>query len=222
MFKPTENRVLVKVKQRYIKNMTSLFKMAAIENNTSLEPADLVNIVGEVCGVPDNIEQKKREYRGFSVSDIKVGDTAIFSHSVIFDFINGKHEDEPVFKNSVRDNRQEYFLADIIDIFAVVRNEEIRMQNGYVMLCEMEKESKIFLPQHLRKRGVASANVQHIGVNPQVKTGDRIYFNPNRVAIYQINGKPFGILRFRDILGKEYRPTPDWPVTGTSKYFFEN
>lgn len=202
------DNIVVKVKHKYVGNFTSIMKIAAIQNNTSIEPADLVNIVGEVVSVPQSISNK-RENNGLRLDDIKPGDVAIFSHLVIFSFESTAPEEEPIFKNRVWYNGEEYFLCNIQHLFAVIRGEEIRMQNGYVMLQEMEKPPVIVLPTHVKKTiRTAQAVVAHIGKPPQnqqeinVKPGDRVFFNPTILQLYQINGNPFGIIRQKDILGR--------------------
>jgi co-chaperonin GroES (HSP10) len=222
MFKPTANKIAVKLKTKWIGNMSSIFKLSSIENNSSLNPADLVNIAGKVVAVPDKLIYGKREYEGYELGDIRVGDNVIFSHSVVFDFLSTLPEQEPIHKNSVWYKDGEYFLADITDIFAVVRDGKILMQNDWVMLSDMEKESKIFVPNEHKKKRTAAATVEAIKTNPHIKSGDRIYFNPIKLALYQLDGIPFGIIKGKEILGKDYRPVKDWPVTGASKHFFDN
>lgn len=85
MIRTSKNNVVVRVKTKYIKNITNILKMSAIQQHSTIDPADYVNIVGEVVALPLEIEDK-REYKGFGVDDIKIGDTAIFSHSVIYEF----------------------------------------------------------------------------------------------------------------------------------------
>lgn len=197
------NRVVVQVETKYVRNFTSILRMAAIQNNTSIEPADYVNIVGKVISAPKSISNK-REYEGFSQHDIKPGDTVIFSNQVIYSFVQTDPEAEPIYRNLVWYKGQEYFFADITHIFAVIRDGEIRMQNGYVMVENMEKQAKIYVPQNIKKKiSSATAIVSNVDKNnPELKIGDIVYFNPNVIQLYQINGKPFGILSDRHILGK--------------------
>jgi len=209
MLQSPQNNIIVKVTTKYIKNFTKIMRMAAIQNNTSIEPADFVQIVGEVVSVPQSI-CNKREYQGFSTKDIQVGDTAIFSYLVIFDFCLTTPTEEPVYKNRIWYKGEEFFLCDIRHLFATIRDTKIRMQNGYVMVEEMEKPSKIHLPQHIKKNlNAATAIVSHIGKNLEgkdrieVEVGDRVYFNPNKLSIYQVKEIPFGVLRQADILGRK-------------------
>jgi len=206
MFQHSLNNVIIKIKHKYIGNITDIMKVAAIQNNSSVQIADIVNIVGEVVSVPLEISTWRREFKGFSARDIKVGDTAIFSHDVIHNFTPNESTELPIFKNSFWYKDAEYWKCNIIHLYAVIRNEEIRMQNGYVMVGNMEKPSGLILPQRAKKMtNTATATVSHIEMNPTIKRGDKIYFNPNKLRLYQIDGKPFGILKKSQILGRDYR-----------------
>lgn len=72
MFSPPLNNVVVQVTQKYTRNMSNLLKIAAIQQATTIEPADYVSIVGTVVALPMEIS-KKREYEGFTTRDIRVG-----------------------------------------------------------------------------------------------------------------------------------------------------
>lgn len=200
-FQAPIDKVVVMVETKYIKNFTTIMKMAAIQNNTSIEPADYVNIVGKVISVPFRISNK-REYVGFSAKNILPGDTAIFSHSVIYDFCQTDPEAEPIYRNLVWYKGKEYFVADITHIYAIIRDDKLMMQNGYVMLTNMGETPKIYLTQgQKRKVSAASATVSQAQGGKDYWQGSEVYYNPNKIRLYQINGKPFGIVRDRDILG---------------------
>ena len=55
MFKAPINRVVLTVDTKYVRNFTSILKMAAIQNNSSVDPSDYVNIMGKVISVPTAI-----------------------------------------------------------------------------------------------------------------------------------------------------------------------
>jgi hypothetical protein len=110
MFKAPINNLVVTVETKYVKNFTSILRMAAIQNGSSVDPSDYVNIMGKVVSVPKAISDR-REYAGFSAHDILPGDTAIFSHEVIYSFSQVEPDAEPIYKNSVWYNGTEYFVA---------------------------------------------------------------------------------------------------------------
>jgi co-chaperonin GroES (HSP10) len=212
-----DNNIIVQVKTKYIRNFTKILRMAAIQNNTSIEPADYVNIIGTVVSVPKRICDK-REYNGFSTADIRPGDTALFSSSVIYEFANTSPDQDPIYKNMFYYNAQEYFVCDVTKLFAVVRDTKIRMQNGYVMVENFEKKAQIHLPQHIAKAiKTTTATVSYIGKplthlrRVDVEHGDVVFFNPNVLQQYQVNEKKFGIISQHHILA---RKIPDYEEFG--------
>lgn len=212
MFQSAENKVIVKFETKWISNMTSIARLSSIQNGSSIEPADYCNIICEVVSVPKSVSDA-RDYKGFSTSDIRIGDTAIVSHSVIYSFSQLEPEADPIYRNMVWYKGEEFFAADVRHIYATIRNDNIRMQNGYLMIGEMQKPPLIIL-SNVTKRSIsaAQATLTHIGRpltterNIDVVPGDTIFYNPNKVVIYQVKGKPFGILRQKDVLGREIAP----------------
>jgi len=204
MLQSPTNQVLIKVKTKYIANMTDLLKVSAIQNGSTIDPSDYVNIIGEVVSVPIAISDTK-DYKGFSTHDIYEGDTAIFSYQVISSRIQRSHNRDPIFKNLITYKGEEFFSVNITYLFAVIRGGEIRMQNGYVMVEQMEAPKIIILDAKTKKSNAAStAVISNISKNNHsLKPMDRVYFAPNKIQLYQIGGKPFGIVKEKDILGKE-------------------
>lgn len=208
MFTPIYNKVLVKFKTKYIRNFTSIMKLAAIQNNTSIEMADMVNIKCEIVAIPKEIKDTWG-VTGYSTKDIKPGDYAIVSHAVIFDFLSTAPEEDPVFKNEVFYKGESLFMADIQHIYAIIRDGQIRMQNGYVMLEQLEAPSLIVMPANVKKLiNAYHGVVSYIGhslrgeTGIDIQRGDKVYFHPNKIRNYQIEGKPFGIIKQDHILGK--------------------
>lgn len=209
MIQPAFNNIVVAITTKYIKNISSILKVAALENNSSVDPADLSQIVGTVVSIPKTITTHIRGYNGFTTKDIKVGDTAIFRFDVVCDFVELGAGLGRKFKNMFEYRGKEYWMCDIQKLFGIIRDGEIKMVNGYVMLADFT-ESAIVLPTHLKRKvrgtqssevlqiGSAKENLSHIGV----KNGETVYFNPNLAAKYQINGKPFRIIQQEKILGK--------------------
>lgn len=201
------NKLLVKVKSKYTDNISTIGRIASLQHDTTIDPADFVEIRGEIVSVPLKIEDRI-DYKGFATDNMKVGDNCIFSYRVIYDFHQIEKEGKILFKNLFEFQGEEYFICDITDLFAIVRDGEIIMMNGYVMVSEYQK-STIILPQHLKKqRGTVKAQILNIGrplkhLNPiTTNQYDYVHFNENKAQKYQINGKKFCILQQSHILGK--------------------
>lgn len=202
MLVASQSNVLIKVATKYISNISNILKVAAIENNSSVDPSDLVQIVGEVVSLPKEITTDKRGYENFSTKDISVGDTAIFRYDLIYSFRDISKQ-ERVFRNRIWYNGEEYWCCDIQKIFGVIRNWNIIMVNGYVMLTDFIP-SPIVLPTYARQAsGAQQAEVMHVGYHQnEIVAGDTVFFNPNLAAKYQINGKSFRVIQQKQILGK--------------------
>lgn len=205
---PTNN-IIVKVKTKYIGNISRLLQLSAIQNGASVDSVDLVNIMGEVVGLPRKIQNEKIGYKGFSAEEIQVGDTAIFSYNIIHDFKIVEQGAEQVYRNRFFYKGEEYFVADITKVFGVIRDNEIKMINGFMMLGDFT-ESTIILPQSLKKIKKASESyVQHIGSAKthekgiDLETDDVVYFSGSSSQKYQINDKKFSIIQQGKIFGKK-------------------
>lgn len=208
MLQSTINNIFVKVDTKYIGNMTDIMRLSSIQDNASVDGVDLVNITGEVVSIPKAISNK-REYAGFTTDNIQIGDIAIFSYLVISELVAIPDKDDCNFKNRIWFKGVEYFAVDITRIFAVIRNGEIIMQNGYVMTTVPE-ESKIIVPTHLRRiKKAAKCEVMQTGYPKtnkkpiQIQQGDTVYCNPFMAQKYQIKGKKFCIVTQNHILGKK-------------------
>jgi len=209
MQSPTD-KVLVSIAHKYVGNISDLINRSSIQNNASVHVEDYVTIVGKVEALPKRITDDRMGLNGFSVADITVGDYAIFSHSVVFTLENsGVPGEEPIYKNQISYNGKEYWAADISLIYGVIRDGEIIMVNGFVMLRPFQ-EAKIHLAaSSKRARGTVKCQIMHIGNSRthqekiDAKQGDWVFFNPMIATKYQINNKPFVIIQQSHILGVE-------------------
>lgn len=206
MFQPTENKVLVKVGNKHIQSISNILRLSAIQNNTSIDPADYVSITGDVIALPKRIFGIG--YEGFSTDNIYEGDVAIFSYQVIYDILYKAATDKFEYRNMVTYEGEEYFLADIRNIFGVIRGGDIYMVNGYVMLTEYPKGIIVLQQSSKKVKGTTHSTVMHIG-NPKtdeipidVVSGDEVLFSPTKPQHYKIGDKPFIILRQNQILGR--------------------
>lgn len=208
MVQAAQNNLFIKVSTQYIGNISNILRVAAIENNSSVDPSDLVQIVGEVVSIPKKITTEKRGYEGFSTKDIQVGDTAIFRFDLIYDF-KMLSKTEKTYRNRIWYKGQELWSCDIQKVFGVIRDGEILMINGYTMIKDFEPHKIILSQNNSRLRSLQNSELMHIG-SPQLTEkpipagkGDNVYFPANLAAKYQINGKSFRIIQQNKILGKE-------------------
>lgn len=206
MFQPTENKLVIKVASKHVKAITNIVKLSALQNNTTIDPADFVNITGEVVALPKRITNDI-EHEGFSLQDIYEGDLAIFSYQVIYDILYKAATDKFEYRNMVTYKGEEYFLADITKVFGVVRGGDIIMVNGWVMLSEYPAGVIVMQQSSKKIRGTTRSEIMHIGKAKtnqtciQAKQGETALFSPYKPQHYKINEKPFIILKQSQILG---------------------
>jgi co-chaperonin GroES (HSP10) len=208
MIQAPANKIIVYPKTKYTKNITDLMKRAAIQNGATVDPSEIVNIVGEIVSVPLQISETK-DYEGYTLNNIRVGDTAIFSYKVIYDLFMKTENADPIYRNRIWYQDKELFTCDIRNLFGIIREGEITMVNGYVMLTEHEKQH-IIMPIALKKQKSATkSQIMHIGDSKtsqtpiNAKEGDYVYYNSQKAAHYQINDKKFIILQQDRIFGKD-------------------
>lgn len=208
MIQAAENNLFIKIDTPYIGNITDVLRVSAIANGSSVDPTDIVNIIGEVVSIPKTITTEKRGYEGFSTKDIQVGDTAIFRFDLIYEF-KMLSKTEKTYKNRIWYKGQELWSCDIQKVFGVIRDGKIIMINGYMMLTDFEAPVIILSQSNAKERSPQISQVMHIGGpkegdNPiPVEVWQNVYFNANLAAKYQIKGKPFRIIQQNKILGKE-------------------
>lgn len=204
------NMVYVTVTTKWVSQITNIMRLSQIMNDSSIDANDVVQIVGQVVSLPKKISNRI-DFIGFSTKDIKEGDIVIFASSVINDveLIGDDEEAVPHYKNMFYYRGVEYFAVDIRKIFGVIRNNEIIMINGYTM-CDIYEDSKIIIPQHLRKiKKAAKTTMLYIGNSLTSKepitaqSGDTVYFNNAKAAKYKLGNKKFCIIPQNHILGRE-------------------
>ena len=200
MIQPIYDSILVRIPSKHIKLVSDIQRLSSLQNGSSIDPADFVTIRGEVVMLPKKISEANK---AFSMDNIKVGDLAIFSYQVIYDIIYKIETDTFEYVNMVKYKGEEYFLADISLIFAVVRDEKVIMQNGWVMLSEYPTSLIISKNLGKKEKGTVQSDILHTQRLPyNLHQGDKVLFSPFKPQHYQINQKPFIILKRSHILGK--------------------
>jgi co-chaperonin GroES (HSP10) len=207
-FKSGSTTVILKVKSKFTQTFDKMIAMANLFQGSQVNPADYVNNVGEVVAVPRSV-RKRMDYKGYSAEGIQVGDTAIFSYEVIYN-IEELPDGAFKYKNQLNYKKDEVFLADITDIFAVIRDNQIIMINGYVMIQDISEPSKLILVTQKRVTpNAVSATVIAVGKSLEhqkpidIQPTERVLLDFRKVQHYQINDQKFGIVQQRHIYAVE-------------------
>jgi co-chaperonin GroES (HSP10) len=202
------NNIIVNIDTKYIGGISDILRQSQLTPESQLNPADLVNIMSTVVSVPRGTSERQ-DYKGFSINNIKPGDTAIFRYDVVFSFVKQDVSEEPIYKNEFWYKGKSYWRVDIQKLFAVIRDNKIIMMNGYCMLENMSKASNIILPASMKRLKAAGTavithidnNLTHLPIIDAIPL-DTVFYNPLIVQNYKINGKEFGIIKQKDIYGK--------------------
>lgn len=197
-----QNNLLIQVSSAYTRASSDILRLSSLEHNSSVDLVDYAQLVGTVHSIPEKIT-----IEGYSVKDIEIGDTIFFRYDVIHEF--KQIGDEIKFRNRIWYNGQEYWNCSIDKIFGIIRDEEIIMINGHVMLYDF-KEPKIYLAHGFkRSREPKVSRIMHIGYPKENQKsinayqGDNVYFSPVKTAKYNIGDKKFRIIQQQSILGKQ-------------------
>jgi co-chaperonin GroES (HSP10) len=201
------NNLYVRFKKKYTDEITfasGLKLHVATDNN----PAEHVTLVADVVSVPHKVQNNRHDYKGYTADDIRPGDKVITRYDLIFSYTEQPDNDSPVYANLLYLDFHEYWRCSILQIFGFIRGERIYMINGYVMLSvPKEGERKIHLAAHLKAlHTVKTAQILQIGrplgihAGIRARAGDWVVFNPRVAQHYEINGKPFLIVRQQHIM----------------------
>ena len=218
MLQSPYNNLLLSIRDVFVKQYGAVAKTSALYAQSSdINPADMVNVVGQIEALPCAIMEERfmAGYKGFSTKDMRVGDTAIFRYDVIYSFT--KESDR--FKNLFWYSGRELWAADIQKIFGVIRKGEIMMVNGYCMLEDFNNPVNLILPKSMKNiDGIGSAKLTQIGNNlthlPNIdaEPGDTVFFDPRKLQRYEIGRKKFGIIKQSQIFGvKKPQSAIIWP-----------
>lgn len=205
MLQAVANSILLKIGNIWLKKPSEIFSVSATHSPASkLNPADMVQIVGEVFSVPKMITTNRLGYQGYTTNNIRKGDTAIFRYDVIYSFA----KDNKSWKNLFWFKGKEYWAADIVKVFAVIRDEKIIMLNGYCMVEDLKPKISLIIPGTIKDvDNITWGTLTHIGENLEgyekikAQPGDRVYFDPMVMQSYEIDKKPFHIVQQNNILG---------------------
>lgn len=185
-------------------------KIGHIYIDTKFDPTEHATIVGKVHSIPRYVVQDRPDYKGYSTKNVQIGDTVIMRYDVTSMYKEQKPNEAPTYKHYFMYRGEHFWRAAIIKCFAVIRGLDMIMLNGYLMTELPPPPPRIFVPGHhknmiravgvvVRYAGNPLEGVDDIGAKP----GDTVFVNPTVIQTYQVNGKPFCIVKQSQVLGVE-------------------
>lgn len=158
--------------------------------DTTFHPEFYAQTNGLVTGLPR-----------FNELDITTGDQIYFSYQVVEDKIQ-RDRDTDIHKNLLFRKGKKVWLVAPELIYFRVRNDQLEMLNGYVLLdfIEEETQSGLIVPDYLKK--VKLLGQARIVSAEEHKAGEVILFDKCFVETYELFGREYYILKQNRILAK--------------------
>lgn len=206
------NKYIVTLDKKFYDSVT--FQSGqVIHFDPSWNPEEYAMMRARVQAVPGGIT-KRRDYKDVTPI-IQPGDEVLIRYDVVYAYKDQPDRDTPIYKNllfewsDVNQRYEEVWLCDILQIFAIIRDREYQMLNGYVLLDiihedEYENYHSIIRPVRLTTTELKhKAKVKAINSKVlDVKAGDIVYINPAYVMCYQIDTYKFYVVKESHILAK--------------------
>lgn len=138
----------------------------------------------------------------FNELDVTTGDQIYFSYQVVEDK-EQRDRDTDVHKNLLFRKGKKVWLVAPELIYFRVRNDQLQMLNGYVLLDMIEEETKsaLIVPEYLKKvKVVGQARVVSA---KNYQKGEVIMFDKRFVETYELFGREYYILNENRILARD-------------------
>lgn len=194
------NCLLVKIDKKYQDELDG-WKV-----DTSYRPEEFATLTGTVHSIPGYVVEDA--YRAGIENDVQPGDKVWFSFGVIFDYAEYEDKKNPVYRNLVVYNGEEFWKVDIGEVFCVERAGEKKMISQNVLLEPMKydgptKTASGFLlpdpPEYWEDRAkVVAVPKMNVSLSP----GDVIPMESQFVQKYIMFGKEHYILPVRRLIAK--------------------
>lgn len=197
-----QNKIIVQIEKKF-QDTISFASGVTLYQDTTFHPEQHAMLKAKVISVPRSILQRA-DYDGYNELP-SPGDTILMRYDVVYSYRNQPDRDTPIYKNILHVRGEEYWLADILQVFAVETQEGYRMLNGYVF-CDLLAEKReapewLTLPMYMTAEvRNDKMRVRHIN-HPTVTPGDTIYCTPNVAQRYSINMDSFYIIKQSHIQG---------------------
>jgi co-chaperonin GroES (HSP10) len=158
--------------------------------DTSFHPEFYAQTNGVVTRVPK-----------FNDIDVTEGDQIYFSYQVIEDKIQ-RDRDTDIHKNLLFRKGKKVWMVAPEHIYFRVRDDQMEMLNGYVLLDFIEEEttSTLIVPDYLKK--VKLIGQARVVAAKKHKRDDVIFFDKSYVETYELFGREYYILHETRILAK--------------------
>src|SRR6266700_1828689 len=210
------NALIVTIEKKYYDSVT-FSSGITLEIDPTWHPEEHAMLKAKVINVPLGITNRY-DYRGM-ICSIQPGDEILMRYDVVFSYHKQLDNKTSEFKNMLvwfnedTGQHEEFWRCDIQQVFAVIKEGEYIMQNGYVMLepfavAEL-RPTFLHMPEMIKDDAPKfKATVKYINqpltteTTIDINTGDVVAFNPLVVQKYEIDTKLLWIIKQSHILAK--------------------
>ncbi len=177
------------------------------------QPEEYAMLKARVISVAPGVINRQ-DYKGYSIC-VEPGDEILIRYDVVFAYRDQPDRDTPVYKNLLfvyneqLEQYEELWLCDILQVFAIIKDGQYQMINGYVMLDPITEKradftSRIIRPDNYNNIVIKDrAVVRAVNSSLPIYVGDTVYINPQTVMQYQLNLEKFYIIKEQYVLAKE-------------------
>lgn len=205
------NKLLVSLEKKLYDSRT--FQSGqTIYFDPSWHPEEYAMLRATVVSVPPSLI-KRNDYKGYALC-VKPGDEILIRYDVVFAYRDQPDRDSPVYKNllfqynELFEKFEEFWLCDILQVFAVIKDGAFEMINGFVMLDIVTENNSdysglIIRPDNYKDQESKSrAKIRAINSALPLRPGDEVFINPATVMTYQLNMEKFHIIKEQYVLGR--------------------
>jgi co-chaperonin GroES (HSP10) len=207
------NNVIVTLEKKFYDSIT--FKSGVkLHVDPAFHPEEYAMLKATVVSVPHSIIDRY-DYRGMRI-EMKPGDELLVRYDLVFGYKSQPDRDTPIYKNLFLlhdgEKYQEYWLCDLQKVFAIVRDGEFIMQNGYVLLDPVLEQTEtisnyLVLPdtatqKQSKRAGIVRAIGAPLANRPVlcVQHGDKVLVLPGTIQHYRVDETEFLICKQSHLL----------------------
>lgn len=208
------NVVFVQIKKKVYDTRTFASGIT-LYKDTTFHPEEASMCEATIVSLPRAI-QDRYDYRGMTRDGggkLHIGDTILIRYDVVFHYHHQPDRDNPIYKNILLYEGQEYWRVDIQQIFGVLRKGSVEMVNGYIMCDPVKIDINMVIlhtAEHFSwKLSNELFRIRYVGEalagEPllDLKAGDRVHTRPGIAQNYQTDWGDFSIIKQSHVLAIE-------------------
>lgn len=199
-----QNKIVVQVTKKYYDTITTASGITFYQDTVFRAEEKAMMSATVVASCRSII--RRADYEGYTELPA-AGDEILMRYDVVHSYRAQPDRGTPIHKNFLPIDGEEYWLADILQVFAVKTATGYRMLNGHIF-CDLLTESRpvpegLVLPLYMTAETPNNKmRVRYINNGP-VQSGDIVYCLPKVAQHYSIDSESFYIIKQSHLLAKD-------------------